>query len=180
MTIDSRTLRMFGGAVNYLGANASKGSAGTCGSVDHVAVISARLQGWKTRTFTEKVCFHHRQMGTAQAGGLKARFKFGVKDYCVGNHPLWEAFRTVYQMTNRPFVIGGLALGSGYAWSLVRHKEIPLPSDLVAFVRREQMQRLKKFLERKAGLETRQAPVVHRAVVLAGSRSSSESEDKCK
>jgi poly-beta-1,6-N-acetyl-D-glucosamine synthase len=115
------------------------------GCIDHVAVLSARMEGWKTRTFTEKVCLHHRQMGTALQGGLKAKFKFGAKDYSVGNHPLWELFRTCYQMTQRPFVIGGLALGSGYFWSLVRRAEIPVSPELVAFVRREQMQRLSRF-----------------------------------
>jgi poly-beta-1,6-N-acetyl-D-glucosamine synthase len=116
------------------------------GCIDHVAVISARHHGWQTRTFTEKVCVHHRQMGTALQGSLAAKFKFGMKDYSVGNHPLWELFRTIYQMRHGPIVVGGLALGSGYAWSLVRRKEIPLSPELVAFVRREQMQRLRRFI----------------------------------
>lgn len=119
------------------------------GCIDHVAVLSARLHGWKTRTFTENVCTHHRQMGTALQGGLKAKFKLGAKDYTVGNHPMWEAFRTLYQMRHRPFIIGGLALGSGYAWSLVRRTKTPLSPELVAFVRREQMGRLKRFFTRK-------------------------------
>ena len=116
------------------------------GCVDHIAVVSARMKGWKTRTFTEKVCLHHREMGTAQHGGLAARFRTGAKDHSVGNHPLWELFRTFYQMTERPMVIGGLALGSGYAWSMLRREKRPVSRDLVAFTRREQMQRLKRFL----------------------------------
>lgn len=115
------------------------------GCIDHVAVLSARLHGWRTRTFTERVCVHHRQMGTAMQGALQAKFKMGVKDYTVGNHPIWELARTIYQFKNRPFVIGGLALGSGYAWSLVRRTQVPLSADLVAFVRREQLERLKRF-----------------------------------
>jgi biofilm PGA synthesis N-glycosyltransferase PgaC len=116
------------------------------GCIDHIAVVSARMKGWKTRTFTDKVCHHHRVMGTAQQGGLMARFKLGAKDYSVGNHPLWEVFRAFYQMTKRPFIIGGLALASGYAWSLIRRVETPVSGDLVAFARREQMQRLGRFL----------------------------------
>ncbi|MGA8671368.1 MAG: glycosyltransferase family A protein [Terracidiphilus sp.] len=119
------------------------------GCIDHVAVLSARMLGWQTRTFTEKVCVHHRQMGTAMQGVLKARFKIGAKDYTVGNHPLWELARTIYQMKSSPFAIGGLALGLGYAWSLIRRAEVPLSPDLVAFVRREQMNRLKKFFRGK-------------------------------
>lgn len=124
------------------------------GCIDHVAVISARFHGWKTRTFPEKVCIHHRKMGTAQQGDLTAKFRLGVKDHSVGNHPLWELSRTVYQMSRRPLVVGGLALGSGYAWALVRGSKVPLSPDMVRFVRREQMQRLKRFFGGK-----RQTPV---------------------
>ncbi len=119
------------------------------GCIDHVAVLSARYHGWKTRTFPERVCMHHRKMGTAQVGNLSARFRLGVKDHSVGNHPLWEASRTVYQMARRPFIVGGLALGAGYAWAAIRRKEVPLPKDIVRFVRREQMQRLKRFFAGK-------------------------------
>lgn len=114
------------------------------GCIDHAAVISARMHGWKTRTFSEKVCAHHRPMGTALQGGLAAKFKFGVKDYSVGNHPLWELSRMFYQMTRPPLIVGGLMLGVGYAWSLIRRRRFLLSRDLVTFARREQMQRLKR------------------------------------
>ena len=73
------------------------------GGVDHIAVVTARMKGWKTRTFTEKVCLHHRSMGTALSGELMVKFKFGVRDYIFGNHPLWEPFRVLYQLTRPPF-----------------------------------------------------------------------------
>jgi poly-beta-1,6-N-acetyl-D-glucosamine synthase len=113
------------------------------GCIDHVAVLSARMHGWHTRTFTDKVCIHHRQMGTALHGGLTAKFKLGMKDYFIGNHPIFEMFRTVYQMKRRPYVLGGLAIGLGYAYSLVRRKEVLLSPRFVEFVRQEQMHRLK-------------------------------------
>lgn len=120
------------------------------GCIDHVAVLSARMHGWQTRTFTEKVCMHHRVMGTALQGSLKAKFKMGVKDHFVGNHPLWEMFRTVYQMKHRPYVFGGLSMGLGYAWSMVRRQQVPLSPQLVVFVRREQMHRLRRLFALKS------------------------------
>jgi glycosyltransferase involved in cell wall biosynthesis len=116
------------------------------GGVDYIAVTSARMKGWKTRTYTDKVCLHHRPIGTAQDSTLRARFSTGVKDYNFGGHPLWECLRTVYQMTRRPYVLGGLALGAGYLWALVRHANRPIPPEMVAFRRREQMQRLRSLL----------------------------------
>jgi hypothetical protein len=104
------------------------------------------MKGWKTRTFTEQVCLHHRTMGTAQRSVLMARFKFGAEDYALESHPIWEFFRTIYQMTKRPFVLGGLMLGVGYLWPLVRRAERPVSDEFVAFRRREQMERLSKFL----------------------------------
>jgi biofilm PGA synthesis N-glycosyltransferase PgaC len=115
------------------------------GGIDYIAVVSARMKGWKTRTFTDKVCLHHREMGTAQRGSLRAKFKLGAKDYALGNHPAWELFRTIYQMSKRPLIIGGATLFSGYLWALVRGIDRPVSSEMLAFTRQEQMKRLKKY-----------------------------------
>jgi poly-beta-1,6-N-acetyl-D-glucosamine synthase len=122
------------------------------GCIDHIAVLSSRMKGWKTRTFTDKVSIHHRAMGTAQQGILIARFKNGGKDYSIGNHPVWELSRTMYQMTKKPFLIGGVMLASGYIWASVRRVKRPVSGELMAFARREQMLRLKKFFTRSKGL----------------------------
>jgi biofilm PGA synthesis N-glycosyltransferase PgaC len=116
------------------------------GGIDHIAVLTARMKGWKTRTFTEKVCLHHRTMGTAGNRVLMASFRMGTKDYALGSHPIWEAFRSVYQMTQSPFVVRGVMLLSGYMWAFCRRAERPVSAELMAFHRREQMQRLKRFL----------------------------------
>jgi len=119
------------------------------GGVDHVAVIRARMNGWKTRTFVDRVCLHHRKIGTAEHSTLKAWFRTGVKDYSLGGHPLWELSRAMFRMTRRPFLVGGLALGAGYFWAAIRRVERPLPPEFQAFHRREQMRRMKKFLALK-------------------------------
>lgn len=127
------------------------------GAIDNIAVITARMKGWKTRTFTEKTCLHHREMGTAQVGLVHARFKFGAKDYAIGNHPAWELFRSVYQMSRRPFIVGGLALGAGYFWAFARRVQRPVSSELMAFHRGEQLQRLRKMFFRKRVRSTNSA-----------------------
>ncbi len=52
-----------------------------------------------------------------------ARFRCGALDYALGGHPVWELFRTVYQMTKRPFAVGGLMLLAGYVWAMARRVE---------------------------------------------------------
>jgi glycosyltransferase involved in cell wall biosynthesis len=112
------------------------------GGVDHIAVITSRMKGWQTRTFTDKAYTHHREMGTASRGVVMARFKSGALDYALGGHPLFELFRTIYQMTKPPYVVGGLALLAGYVSAGARRVSRPVPRELVQFRRREQMHRL--------------------------------------
>ena len=117
------------------------------GAIDTIAVLNARMKGWKTRTFTEKILLHHRKQGTAQHGPLRARFDTGMKDYVLGNHPVWELSRVIYQMTKKPFLLRGAAIGAGFIWANLRRTERPISDDLVAFHRREQMQRLAKLFK---------------------------------
>jgi hypothetical protein len=56
-------------------------------------------------------------------------------------------FRTARQMTMAPLFLGGLALGTGYFWALIRRYERPVSMDLIDFHRREQMKRLKAFFQ---------------------------------
>jgi biofilm PGA synthesis N-glycosyltransferase PgaC len=119
------------------------------GCIDHIAVVTSRMKGWKTRTFTEKACYHHRAMGTAQRSVIAARFRCGRKDYAVGNHPVWEVFRGLYQLTKKPYLVGGLAVLSGYVWSYVERRKRPASKELIMFQRAEQMQRLRAFLTRR-------------------------------
>lgn len=116
------------------------------GGVDHVAVISARMKGWKTRTFTQIVCQHHRKMGSAEHGTCAGWFRTGMKDYTIGGHPLWELVRVVLQIFRRPLFVRGLALGAGYFSALARRVERPVPIEVQAFHRQEQMLRLKSLL----------------------------------
>lgn len=120
------------------------------GTIDCIAVISARMKGWKTRTFTEKVCQHHRKVGTAQSKPIKSYFTTGVMDYVMGNHPLWQAFRIVYQMAKSPLLIRGAALGAGFVWATTSKMERPVSVEFVKFHRREQMQRLRDKLKFKS------------------------------
>jgi GT2 family glycosyltransferase len=121
------------------------------GAIDTIAVLTARMKGWKTRTFTDKVSLHHRKQGTAECGPIRARFDSGAKDYALGNHPLWELFRVAYQITQKPFVLRGLAIGAGFVWATLQRRERPVTRELMAFRRREEMQRLIRALTRKAG-----------------------------
>lgn len=118
------------------------------GAVDLTAVVTARMKGWTTRTFTEMRCFHHRPMGTAKSHQLKALFMSGYVDYRMGVHPLWQLLRSIYQMSRRPLFVGGLLLLVGYSCAMIGRAYKPVSVEFVEFRRKEQMQWLREYATR--------------------------------
>jgi biofilm PGA synthesis N-glycosyltransferase PgaC len=114
------------------------------GAIDCIAVISARMKGWKTRTFTEQVCYHHRRTGTARQSIWKAGIATGAMDYAMGNHPLWQFFRVIYQVSRKPYISRGLGVGLGFLNASIRQEPRPVNHEFVAFNRGEQMLRLRQ------------------------------------
>jgi len=117
------------------------------GGIDVIAVLTSRMKGWRTHTFVEKACEHHRPMGSANhLSKIKVNYKLGQRQYSLGFHPLWQAFRSVYQMTRKPYVTAGAAIFAGYFVAMLKRVPRPISPELVAFQQRDQMRRLRKFL----------------------------------
>jgi glycosyltransferase involved in cell wall biosynthesis len=116
------------------------------GAIDWMAVTTARMKGWRTQTFVDRACRHHRKIGTANHGPLMARFHYGRKAYYVGGHPLWEFARGVFQMRRAPRVLGGLWFMAGFSWAAITRMPRPVSPELMAFHRHEQMTRLRQVL----------------------------------
>lgn len=117
------------------------------GAIDWVAVTTARMKGWQTRTFVEKTCLHHRKLGTGTDNLLMVRFRYGQKAYYVGGHPLWEMLRGFFQMRERPLILCGLYFQAGYLWAMLTRMPRPIPAELMAFHRGEQMDRLRRVFQ---------------------------------
>ncbi|MGB6545221.1 MAG: glycosyltransferase family 2 protein [Candidatus Acidiferrales bacterium] len=117
------------------------------GGIDWMAVTTARMMGWTTKSFREKSFFHHRHMGTAERSPLASQFSYGEKDYYLGGSPIWQLFRVTYRLVKRPYISAGLALGLGYCWAFLRRTPRPVSRELMAFHRKEQMLKLKAILK---------------------------------
>jgi poly-beta-1,6-N-acetyl-D-glucosamine synthase len=115
------------------------------GAIDLTAVVTARMKGWRTETFTEKHCNHHRPSGTANNNIYKALFISGYGDYRMGVHPLWQFVRSIYQMRWKPIILRGSMLLIGYMWALIKQAPKPVSKEFVDFRRREQMKWLKEY-----------------------------------
>lgn len=117
------------------------------GGIDWIAVTTARMMGWKTQSFKEKYFHHHRPLGTGGSTPLGALFNYGMKDYYLGGHPLWEAFRIVYRLAKKPIITGSVALASGYLWGVLTRMERPVSRELIRFHREEQLDKLNAILK---------------------------------
>jgi len=115
------------------------------GGVDWIAVTTARMKGWRTRSFPEKRFHHYRPLGTAAKSSVAASFSYGEKDYYLGGSPIWQLFRVAFRATKRP--IAGLALLFGYCWGAIRRTERPVSNELMRFHRREQMKKLNAIFQ---------------------------------
>jgi biofilm PGA synthesis N-glycosyltransferase PgaC len=114
------------------------------GGVDWIAVTTARMKGWKTKSFPEKRFHHYRTLGTAGRSRAAASFSYGEKDYYLGGSPLWQLFRVAYRATKQP--VDGAALFAGYCWAAIRRINRPVSRELMRFHRREQMNKLKNIV----------------------------------
>jgi glycosyltransferase involved in cell wall biosynthesis len=113
--------------------------------MDWIAVTTARMLGWKTRSFRERVFHHHRALGTGGRSRLAASRLYGEKDYRLGWHPLYELFRVFYQLGRDP--LGGLSIALGYSGAFLRQVERPVSPELMRFHRAEQLAKLRAVLK---------------------------------
>ena len=111
------------------------------GGIDWIAVTTARMKGWKTKSFPEKRFHHYRTLGTAGRSSVAASFSYGEKDYYLGGSPLWQLFRVAYRAAKQP--LDGAALLAGYCWAAAHRMRRPVSHELMRFHRREQMKKLR-------------------------------------
>jgi len=121
------------------------------GGIDWVAVTTARMLGWKTRTCPERQLMHHRRIGTGNRHWGNLQLRQGRKDYMLGNGLGWQLLRCLYQVRYRPYVTGALLMMVGYMQYALLRKPRPISARLVEFVRTEHSTRVRALIGRLAG-----------------------------
>jgi len=115
------------------------------GGIDLAAVVTARMRGWKTETFTGKYCIHNRAMGKEARNLIKYQFRSGYGDYQFGVHPVWQLLRSIYQMSRKPLFLSGFLLLSGYFWAMLTRASWAVSREFTNFRRSEQSVWLKEY-----------------------------------
>jgi len=114
------------------------------GFIDGHAEISARMNGWETRTFPEMMVKHYRPAGTAKGSRLKIKFIGGKFEYQFGYSYIYHLIRSINSFKKKPIVLGGLSSMLGYLSCIIKNEERLVDSNFIKFVQKEQSERLKK------------------------------------
>lgn len=115
------------------------------GGEDTHAATSAKMRGWQAQSFPELKIYHQRHTG---GGGsqLQSAFRQGRMEYHLGYDVLFEFMKCIGRMKERPFLVAGIARMVGFSWSYVKFERRSVSREFMAFVRKEQRQRLTSFL----------------------------------
>lgn len=111
------------GAFNFYRTEAFEDIGGFVREVmwDGIAYHQARIHRWRTRSINNPVLniIHKRLMGSSHKSILHGRVRWGKGQYFMGTHPLYILAITAYRLFERPFIIGGLSILSGYILSAI-------------------------------------------------------------
>jgi glycosyltransferase involved in cell wall biosynthesis len=106
-----------------------------------IDVLKAQMRGWVTGHIPDLAVIHLRRMTTTE-GLVRENLKAGWNQYLIGSHPLFVVARSVYRMTDRPYVVNGLAILLGYLRAMIEKAERIDEPEFVSFVRESQLKRL--------------------------------------
>lgn len=116
------------------------------GGIDAAAEITARMKGWTVRKSLDDRVWEHRTTGTANSGILTASFRLGMRFHSLGYGTLFYLMRSVTRMKYKPYIIGSMLALAGFFYAKVRGCPIALPDEIVTYLRKEQISKLKQKL----------------------------------
>ena len=87
-------------------------------------------------------------IGKGSGSLFKGKYRRGISFFVIGYHPLFQFFRCLYRIKNKPFLLGSMIELFGFFFCYFRKEKILLTDDIVQYVRREQLRRLKTIFMR--------------------------------
>lgn len=114
---------------------------------DAIDVYKARMLGWDTYNFEHIRMIHH--VKTWSKGGLiHGRMRAGRMAFLMGTHPLFFFLKVVQESFNTPLILSGCAFLGGYMMCFIKKERPVVGPDLMSYIRKEQMSRLKSVFIR--------------------------------
>jgi glycosyltransferase involved in cell wall biosynthesis len=103
---------------------------------DIIDETTARMRGFRTRSFADLVAIHHRPWASAD-GTLRGRARYGASAYIARAPAYWIAARSLKIATARPEGLSGLAFLYGYFRAALRRTPKVEDEEFRRAVRRE-------------------------------------------
>lgn len=116
------------------------------GGWDAITCVQTRMHGFIAQTFPEIQVDHLKPRNAAEGNIVRRFIQLGVRDYALGNHPLFETGKCAYRCLERPYIIGGAMRFVGYLWCCIIQRKRMLSPEMIMEIRREQLARLFSFL----------------------------------
>jgi hypothetical protein len=118
------------------------------GGEDWLAQLEARRQGWKVAALPECPVYHFRTTSSA-SGRIRGLFRLGMMDASFGSALTFELFKCVRRISEAPVLAGSIVRLCGFAWWKATCHEPVIPRETVAFLRREQMERVYRLFRKR-------------------------------
>ena len=111
---------------------------------DGIDCHRCRMLGWQAASFHDEdlKIRHLRRMGSSHHNIIRGRLRWGFGQYFMGTHPLYMLAITTYRLFERPWIIGGLMIGTGYFGAWLRRRPQYGDQDFRRFLHRWQLARL--------------------------------------
>ena len=110
-----------------------------CPGWDTIDEMRALRSGFKTHSFRHIHAYHHRPQGEA-AGAWRGQVGKGQTAYYIGYSPVFLLARAARLAVTRP--VSALCMVAGYFESQLRRRPTVNDSELISFIRRQQVRRL--------------------------------------
>jgi poly-beta-1,6-N-acetyl-D-glucosamine synthase len=117
------------------------------GGLDTIAELKARMAGYSVRSLPDVPVRHLRPTGAA-SGLLSGAFKAGLMEFEVGYHPLFELFVCARRFFGGVPFLSPMARLAGFLSAYLNRTRRMVSGEMMAFLRREQMDRLTAFFRR--------------------------------
>ncbi len=113
------------------------------GGIDTAAVLIAKMKGWEVRSFPQLKTIHHGRKELSFRQTLRTRFREGLRDHCLGMHWAYAMAKMLKRLNEQPKMIGASWRMLGYLRACASRTDRPLPQELVDFIQREELAKLR-------------------------------------
>lgn len=123
----------------------------TVGGIDSIAELTARMKGWETRSFVGLQIYHHKSVDFASGQTVTMiNYRAGMTEYHIGTHPLFAFFKAFRRWQKSPMIFSTFIRLFGYFRLWIAGTRRDATDELLSYLKREQMARLKFALRRRS------------------------------